>query len=219
MTLPLPWQQSQWNDLLERARSDSLPHALLFTAPAGFGKATFAKALIHSLLCSSPQDEGSACGSCSACKLLAAKTHPDLFWVEPEEPGKAIPVDRIRAVGNFFALKSHYGGRQIVFIDPAEAMNRFSANSLLKTLEEPTDGALLILLSSQPSLLLPTIRSRCQQVVFQRPDSAVSTAWLAPRLSRLGADVNVEDLLTLCDGAPLRALAMCENDSLSLRQE
>ena len=219
MATYLPWQKSQWDDLLERTRSSSLPHALLLTAPVGFGKVVFAEALIHSLLCQSPQADGVACGECSSCQLLVAGTHPDLFWVEPEAPGKGIPVDRIRAVTDFFALKSQYGGRQIVFIHPAEAMNRFSANSLLKTLEEPTGNALLILLCSQPSLLLPTIRSRCQQVVFPRPDLALCEAWLAPQLDQLGADVSIKDLLMLCDGAPLRALAMCENGSLSIRQE
>jgi DNA polymerase-3 subunit delta' len=154
--------------------------------------------------------------------LLAAGTHPDLLWIEPEEAGKGIPVDRIRAVGDFLALKGQYGGRQIVLINPAEAMNRFSANSLLKTLEEPTDDALLILLSSQPSLLLPTIRSRCQQVVFQRPEARASEAWLAAQLSaREGKSpaIDIKDLLMLSDGAPLAALKMVESGGLDTRRE
>jgi DNA polymerase-3 subunit delta' len=131
-------------------------------------------------------------------------------------------VDRIRAVGDFLALKGQYGGRQIVLIKPAEAMNRFSANSLLKNLEEPTDDALLILLSSQPSLLLPTIRSRCQQVVFQRPEAEASEAWLAAQLSAQkgkSPGIDIKDLLMLCDGAPLTALAMCESGGLTTRRE
>lgn len=222
MAQPLPWQQSLWVDLLGRAETSTLPHALLFNGAVGYGKAVFAEALIHSLLCQSPLDDGRACGHCQSCGLLAAGTHPDLLLIEPEEPGKAIPVARIRSVSEFLALKSQYGGRQIVLIKPAEAMNRFSANSLLKTLEEPTDDALLILLSSQPSLLLPTIRSRCQQVVFQRPAAEMSETWLATQLKALGGkapSIDLKDLLMLSNGAPLAALAMCESGGLNTRRE
>ncbi len=219
MAAPLPWQQSLWDELLGRAQSGRLPHALLFTGAVGYGKAIFAEALVRSLLCASPQPDGRACGECQSCGLLAAGTHPDLLWIEPEEAGKAIPVDRIRAVGHFMALKSQYGGRQIVLINPAEAMNRFAANSLLKTLEEPTDDALLILLSRQPSLLLPTIRSRCQQVLFQRPSVADGETWLAPQIDAKAAGVGIKDLLALCDGAPLRALALSESGGLVIRRD
>lgn len=222
MAPPLPWQQSLWDDLIGRAQAGTLPHALLLSGAVGYGKALFAEALIHGLLCQTPEDDGRACGHCQSCGLLAAGSHPDLLWIEPEEAGKGIPVDRIRGVGDFLALKSQYGGRQIVLIKPAEAMNRFSANSLLKTLEEPTDDALLMLLSSQPSLLLPTIRSRCQQVVFQRPASDMGESWLAAQLSALQSNapaVDLKDLLQLNNGAPLAALAMCESGGLNTRRE
>lgn len=222
MVQPLPWQQLLWDDLHGRAQAGTLPHALLFSSAAGYGKAVFAEALIHGLMCQSPLEDGRACGHCQSCGLLAAGSHPDLLWIEPEELGKAIPVDRIRGVADFLALKSQYGGRQIVLISPAEAMNRFSANSLLKTLEEPTDDALLILLSSQPSLLLPTIRSRCQQVVFPRPAAETSETWLTAQLNALEGKapaIDIKDLLNLCDGAPLAALAMCESGGLDTRRD
>ena len=222
MAPPLPWQQSLWDDLIGRAQASTLPHALLFSSAAGYGKAVFTEALIHALMCRSPQEDGRACGHCQSCGLLAAGSHPDLLWIEPEEPGKAIPVDRIRGVSEFLALKGQYGGRQIVLIKPAEAMNLFSANSLLKTLEEPTDDALLILLSNQPSLLLPTIRSRCQQVVFPRPAAEAGEAWLAAQLSAFEGKtpaIEIKDLLNLCDGAPLAALGMCESGGLDTRRE
>lgn len=219
MKTALPWQAELWRGLVARNQAGNLPHALLFTGSAGYGKAVLAEALIHSLLCPSPAGDGSACGQCQSCGLLAAGTHPDLMWLEPEEPGKAIPVDTIRAVGQFFALKGQYGGRQIVFINPAEAMNRNAANSLLKTLEEPTEDALLILTSSQPSLLLPTIRSRCQQVVFPRPDAQISESWLQTQLKSTGESANVKDLLALSNGAPLAAQAMHETGGLEVRRE
>jgi len=219
MKTPLPWQIPLWDGLIARVRTDSLPHALLFTGSTGYGKSVLAEALIHGLLCQSPADSGAACGQCQSCHLLAAGTHPDLMWLEPEEAGKAIPVDRIRASGEFFALKGQYGGRQIVFINPAEAMNRHAANSLLKTLEEPTDDALLILISSQPSLLLPTIRSRCQQVVFPRPEAQISESWLQAQLMDVGDPGTIRNLLALSNGAPLAARALHETGGLAARCE
>lgn len=223
MKAPLPWQNTLWDGLIARFRAGSLPHALLFTGNEGYGKAELAEAMIHGLLCQSPADDGTACGQCQSCGLLAAGTHPDLKWLEPEEPGKAIPVDRIRAVGEFFALKGQYSGRQIVFINPAEAMNRHAANSLLKTLEEPSEDALLILISSQPSLLLPTIRSRCQQVVFPRPEAQTAETWLKTQLAEVEKDAgeaaNIQDLLTLSNGAPLAAQRLHASGGLAMRRE
>jgi len=219
MKTPLPWQMPLWDGLLARLRTDSLPHALLFTGSVGYGKSVLAEALIHGLLCQSPGDNGIACGECQSCRLLAAGTHPDLMWLEPEEAGKAIPVDRIRAVSGFFSLKGQYSGRQIIFINPAEAMNRHAANSLLKTLEEPTEDALLILISSQPSLLLPTIRSRCQQVVFLQPEAQISESWLQTQLKDVSKLATIRSLLALSNGAPLAAQALHETGELAVRYE
>ncbi len=219
MKTPLPWQIPLWDNLIARVQAGSLPHALLFTGSVGYGKSALAEALIYGLLCQSPAENGTACGQCQSCGLLAAGTHPDLTWLEPEDVGKAIPVDRIRAVGEFFSLKGQYGGRQITFINPAEAMNRHAANSLLKTLEEPTEDALLILISSQPSLLLPTIRSRCQQVVFPRPEAQISEAWLQTQLKNVDESTTLKNLLALSNGAPLAARALHETGGLAVRQE
>jgi len=216
MMTPLPWQQSLWAELQARLASGNLPHALLFTGAEGIGKAQLAEVLIHRLLCLSPQADGTACGQCQGCGLLAAGSHPDVMRVEPAETGKAIPVDVIREVGNFLALKGQYSGRQIVLVNPAEAMNRFAANSLLKTLEEPSADALLILISSKPSLLLPTIRSRCQQLPFPRPDTALAREWLAGQGVATG---DADTLLALTDGAPLMALALHAEGGLATRRD
>jgi DNA polymerase-3 subunit delta' len=195
-------------------QEDNLPHALLFVGQKGSGKADFARQLANSLLCQSPNESGKACGTCQSCGLLAAGSHPDLRIMEPAEEGKAILIDTIRSVGDFLSLKGHYSSRQIVIINPAESMNRLAANSLLKTLEEPTAEALLILVSSKPSLLLPTIRSRCQQVVFPLPDTATGAEWLQ---KQVGDDVDGAALLAMGDGAPLEALRLYETDGMEAR--
>lgn len=210
-----PWQIERWRELQHRIHTGNLPHAMLFVGAQGCGKADFARQLAFSLLCNNPNDEGVACGQCQACGLLAAGTHPDLRIVEPEEEGKGILIDTIRAVGDFLTLKGQYGRRQIVIINPAEAMNRLAANSLLKTLEEPTPDALIILVSSKPFLLLPTIRSRCQQVVFPNPGAEQAARWLE---QQIGTDVDGNALLALGNGAPLEARRLHETGGLELRK-
>lgn len=212
----LPWLETLRQNLNRRALDNKLPHALLFTGPRGYGKETLAREFAQGLLCQSPDDKGQACGSCASCHLLQAGTHPDFMQIAPEEVGKAIPVDRVRALGKFLALKGQYGNRQVVVIAPAEAMNRFAANSLLKTLEEPTAEALVILVSSRPSLLLPTIRSRCQQVTLPRPGREMALTWLK---DQLGDNVDGETLLSLTDGAPLEAVSLHETGGLAMRHE
>ena len=216
MSERLPWQEDIWAGLMARVRDDRLPHALLLTGAAGIGKGDFASRLAEALLCQDPTEDGSACGQCQACALLAAGSHPDFRRVAPPEDKKVIPIDTIRAVGEFFALTSQYGGRQVAVIQPAEAMNPAAANALLKTLEEPTPGALLILVCNQPSRLLPTIRSRCQQLLFPLPPAELALAWLRERLAE---DVDVEALLALAEGAPLAALRLDEEGGLAARQD
>lgn len=210
----LSWQAAIWASLVARARADRLPHALLFSGLQGVGKQQLARRLAAGLLCESPQADGGPCGHCHACGMLAAGSHPDFRWVAPEEEGKAIAVDVIRGVSEFFAFTSQRGGRQVVIVHAAEAMNRHAANSLLKTLEEPTPGALLILISSRPSQLLPTIRSRCQQVDFPLPPADAAIAWLGEHLP---AEADSQALLALAEGAPLAALKLHEEGGLTAR--
>lgn len=214
---PLPWHSAPWRDLLARHAADRLPHALLLTGLPGLGQRQFAEALAAALLCRAPAADGSACGQCRTCVLLRAGTHPDYRVVEPEEEGKQITVDRVREVAGFQSLKAQYGDRQVVVVDPADRMNVNAANALLKTLEEPTDGTVLLLCSSRPASLLPTIRSRCQQVALRPDHGAATRAWLA---ERLGGDSGRADLLlAMSAGAPLTALALGQEGQLERRSE
>lgn len=207
-----PWQQSQWQSLQALNQQARLPHALLFKGIKGTGKHDFAISLAHSLLCKKTDAHGLACGVCDACKLLEAGTHPDILTLEPESAEKAIKVDDVRELCREMQLTSQYAGYKVAIINLADNMNVNAANSLLKTLEEPTDNSLLILVSSKPHRLPITIRSRCQSISFARPDNAASLEWLNSK------GLNQAELhLSLSHGSPLAALQLADNEGVEHR--
>lgn len=205
MLNPYPWQQRQWRQLLGMAGQGRLAHALLLAGPAGLGIEEFARALAARLLCEKAAEAEPACGACRACRLFTAGSHPDAVFIEPEETGKDIKVDALRELIALLQLSSQYGRHKLAVIAPAEAMNRSAANTLLKTLEEPTPGSILILCSRFPTQLPVTIRSRCQRFNFSASTDADTLAWLA---EQAGSGDRARELLELAGGRPLAALQL-----------
>ncbi len=206
-----PWHAAVWSTLT--GDFGRLPHALLLAGPAGLGKQDFALRLAAALLCSQPKAE-SACGQCHSCQLLAAGNHPDLALVMPEEDRRGIVIDQIRSLGTYLALRPHTAARKVAILSPADGMNLNAANSLLKILEEPPLGSILLLVASQPARLPATIRSRCQRVLFQVPERGLAQSWLK---GKEGGEAAVQ-LLGEAGGAPLRALALDQEDFLAKRE-
>jgi DNA polymerase III subunit delta' len=200
----LPWHSNAAEQLRQAWRSDRLPHALLLQGAEGLGKRAFAAWLAAAVLCE--RSAGAAlnhCGACVSCTLIKAGTHPDLLWVAPAEDKQQISIEQTRAtVVNRLTLTSYHQGYKVVVIEPAHQMTTSAANSVLKTLEEPAQRTLLILLTSQPSLLLATVRSRCQKITIARPSPDAALAWLS---QETGSTVEPA-LLAFAGGAPLRAL-------------
>jgi DNA polymerase-3 subunit delta' len=185
MTLP-PWLAPSWRMLADAIGSGRIHHALLFASPRGYGKRALAEAFAAALLCQQRTADGSACGKCRSCLLVAAGSHPDLARVTFEirddgRPRTELTVDQLRALGARLSLASQFGGWQIALIDPADAMNPNAANALLKTLEEPSTNTVIALVADDPSRLPPTIRSRCQKIDVPMPTRDQALAWLRSR--------------------------------------
>lgn len=207
---PYLWQVEQWRAFQQWLVSDRMPHALLLSGPSETGKKHFAMAVAARLQCNAPVRDA-ACGACKNCQLVSGGAHPDVAQIQPDEPGKAIPVDAIRALTGFANKTAMQGGWRVVVIEPAEMMTPAAANALLKTLEEPGSNTLLMLVHHQDRELLATIRSRCQMMRFPIPQHTLARDWLQACTE---PDVDVGVVLEAAAGRPLRALRMIGDESL-----
>lgn len=171
----------------------------LFTGPAGVGKGAFAKALAKSLVCLDPRPGLVACGHCSSCVQAAAGSHPDVDIVAKPADKSTIPLEcfigdkahRMReGLCWRILLQPAVGARKVAIILDADALAEEAANCLLKTLEEPPPGAVMILVGTGPERQLPTIRSRCQLIRFGPLDAGVVERILAEDLARAGDDTS-----------------------------
>lgn len=211
--MKLPWLEAQQRALGLALETQRLGHAPLLHGPAGLGKTQLASWLAARILCLKPE-QGQPCGRCRSCELLAAGTHPDLFFGHIPADKTQITVDAIRELAAGLQLTPSIGPHRVGLIEPAEAMNNNAANALLKTLEEPAAEVWLILVSDRPDLLPATVRSRCQQVAVKPPQRAEAAAWLAAQdLSAEAEDIALA--LDFCADAPLKALALLEGDGLA----
>ena len=211
-----------WSHL--ETRRSKLPHALLISGQRGVGKYDLIHSFAKSLLCENPQKSKKDCSKCLACGWMAQGNHPDFRLIQPEafaeevaesegiEKGKKssqqITIDQIRVLNDFLHVGTHRHGLRIVLINPADAMNRSTANALLKSLEEPVVNTLFLLCSSEPYRLLPTIRSRCQSILVPPPSHDLALAWLNDRGIK-----NPRYYLALAGGSPLLAADLAQSDN------
>ncbi len=150
--------------ILKRAvKSGRVAHAYLFAGLDGIGKRMAAKELGRALNCENILEDGDSCGVCSPCKTFDYAGNLNYMEIEPE--GGYLKIERIRELQRAARYKTDNETRLIV-VEGADTMQKPAANAFLKTLEEPTPGTVIVLLSSRPSMLLPTIISRCQRINF-----------------------------------------------------
>ncbi len=212
--IPLPWQSTQWRRLRLQFNDNQLAHAYLLVGPGGLGKAEFAKQFAR-MVVSSSADNASASGQHNKRAFGKPGLLPDIVLVEPEEGARDIKIDQIRSLADFLTKTSHAGGAKIAIIDHAHQMNTNAANAILKTLEEPTPGSYLFLISDSPGSLPATIRSRCQKLQFQSPAFDQASDWLQPLI---GNEQDSVKLLVAANNRPLFALELAGDGNLHVRE-
>jgi DNA polymerase-3 subunit delta' len=179
------------------------PSALMLVGPGGIGKTSFGREIAAAMLCESPlQDDLSACGACQSCQWMRSAQHPDFRWIQPDalaaeygnleesaqemestelaevgagekKKSQEIRIEQIRSLSGFANVGAHRGGLRIVLVNPANRMNYAAANALLKTLEEPTENLMFILVADGLRGIPPTILSRCQRLRLPISDAEV----------------------------------------------
>jgi DNA polymerase III subunit delta' len=161
-----------WKDIISHSseidllksyfHTNRIPRTLLFSGMKGIGKSLVALEFFKALNChATPPDP---CDRCSSCIKANSGNHPDMIKIIPD--GSEIKVGDVRRILNELGLKPFLAKYRVVIIEPAEMLNKSSANILLKSLEEPPNTTIFILISHKPGLLLPTITSRCQEITF-----------------------------------------------------
>ena len=193
--MELTWLSTFTNSWLTRVSQHRVPHAVLLLGSPGVGKRAAAAWLAR--------ERFSLPGSATGPQYpLDKPEHPDLHWISPPDEKYTVGIDQIRGLVSSLALTSYAGGGKVAVIEPANAMTVSAANSLLKTLEEPSGDALIILIADRLGRLPATIVSRCQRISMPIPAAGESLDWL----ERLQTSKDWPQALALAGGAPLAAI-------------
>ncbi len=230
-------------EILKRAiAQDRLPHAMIFSGPAGVGKCTLALLVAQYLNCKSPVPDGPCddcsackriravmesrylecesskdaefCGSCSACRIRT-KHHPDVRLVEPE--GNFIRIGQVRDLIGEIAFQPAEARYRVVILDPAEQMRAEAHNSLLKTLEEPPSRTVIILVTTNPYMLLETIRSRARMLQFGEISQRQIERHLVANEARTAQEARLAAAMS--GGSMAAALDFNSNEYLGIRDQ
>ena len=194
--------------------SGKLPHAFLFSGIEGIGKRTVAMGLVKALNCLTLPDD--FCGQCLQCRKTEKLIHPDVMLVDPLPDKKSLSVEQIRSLQQEIMYKPLEGKKKAVIIDQAENMNAPVANCLLKTLEEPPEDTVIVLIAHSVSDMLPTVLSRCQRLHF----SPLSDSDISSLLALQGMDAQQTGrLLPLAQGSLQRAIMLAGCDFVSRREK
>lgn len=197
--------------LLSRAQSmQRLPHGFLFRGPQGVGKSLFARGLAAAINCKDVNRVG-ACGICSSCKKFRSQNHPDFMVLEPEKG--VIKIDRIRELTKEIGFPPYESEYRVVVLKDVQLMRREAGNALLKTLEEPPHGNILVLTADSSKEVLPTLISRCQVLPF----TSLSQPQTVTLLKQQGVSEEEANLLAgLSEGSPGRALLLMQTEMVDI---
>lgn len=187
-----------------------VPHAYIFKGPQGVGKKKFARGVAAAVNCRDGKIIG-ACGICSSCKKFRSMNHPDFLVVSPDKG--MIKIDQIRRLTRELSYPPYESTMRVVVLEDVQTMRREAANSLLKTLEEPPENNLLILIAEASQEILATLSSRCQVIPF----SQLSIDDTSTILVQQGIDFESARLLArLSEGSPGKALQFHTSEIIDL---
>lgn len=210
-----PWHAQTWQ--LLSTRFPHLGHGLLFYGKQGCAKKEFAERFVAWVLCLNKQPQA-ACGECISCQWLKSDTHPNYVHITTDEENKKqnakIKIEKIRDLLPFVQQTGE--GWRVVVIEPAEALNTASANALLKTLEEPGERVVLILLADHYLKLPATIRSRLQHFALDRLTLEDAQTFVKQQIPEISSQ-QVSLLLNLANDMPLTAIEIEKSDWLQKR--
>jgi DNA polymerase III subunit delta' len=201
---------------LRRAVQERCPHhALLLLGPAGVGKMTLARLLAMGLVCDSEGDR--PCQECASCRKVASGAHTDVWTEEPTGKSKTITVDQVASIQRRLSFRRGGGDFRVVLVDDAGSMNEQSQNKLLKTLEEPPEGTVIVLCALHPGQLLVTVRSRCQKLPLGPVDPGLLSDWLR---AQHGVDEQTARTAAAAShGLPGLACTLMDPETLAVRAE
>lgn len=178
MSLNTPsWFAAAMAEVNTAFAAQRLAHGLLIHEDPGAGGLELARWIAQRVNCTSAGHE--PCGECQSCRWIEADQHPDVTLLSPEEDSEYIKIEPVRALAADLALTAHGRGYKVAILSPADALYPNAANSLLKTLEEPPQRTVLMLVTSRPARLLPTIRSRCSRLRLTGPSRKEAAEFLA----------------------------------------
>lgn len=212
-----PWQQQVWETLTQRF--PKIAHGILLYGKQGCGKQAFTQHLVAWLLCLNKQAQ-SACGECSSCLWLKSDTHPNYVYISTDEDNKKqnakIKIEKIRDLQPF--VQQTVEGWRVIVIDPAEVLNIASSNALLKTLEEPGERVIIILIADHYLKLPATIRSRLQHFALDRVSASQAHDYLQGHLDQ-ALHPQIPLLMALSNDMPLQAIELAQSEWFKRRRD
>ena len=176
--------------------NNSLVHSYMFIGPDGIGKSIFAQDFAEMIMCLQQSNEEKSCGNCKSCIEFETKNNPDFLQIDSD--GKVIKIEQIRNLQEKVIEKPIISSKKVYIINDADLMTKEAQNCLLKTLEEPPEYVVIILIVTNESNILPTIKSRCMKIGFNKIDKDSFVKYLKANSSTIELNDNI---LTMCDGS------------------
>ena len=193
--------------------NEKFPNAIIFSGIKGIGKRKIAETAAMTLLC---ENKNAPCGKCNSCRTFLTNTNPNYYLIEPDrsKANPIIKIEQIRELQEKIFLMPFHSKYQVIVIDDAEYMNVASQNCLLKTLEEPTGLAKIILITSNIKRLIMTILSRCSVINFER----LTEFEIKSGIENFDSD-NADTISIIADGSFGNAINILKNDGIKTRED